>query len=178
MKTLTKKLIFENAWLKFWEDDVVLPNGEERKYAYLEGFDGTLVIARDREGKLLILREWRYPIRDWTWCFPAGGVEKGATSLETAKRELLEETGYAAQIWTELGTLRIDPGRNCQTVTVYLAEDVEKVQEPELEPTEQHETHWFSLDEIEEMIRKGEISNGWLLAGLSMLRAHAKNSEQ
>ena len=166
-KTLKKKLIYENKWIRLFEDDIVLPNGEPGIYAYHERVDpGSMIIPVMNDGKIVVLKEWRYPIQQWTYCFPFGGRNAGEDALETAKRELQEETGYTAATWTALGHIYIDPGSNTQMTPVFLARDLTPGIAT-LEISEVHEVCTFTITEIKHMIGSGQITNGWFLAGFA-----------
>lgn len=174
-KTLKQKLIYENPWIRLWEDDVEFRGGRQGIYAYLEKKGpGPLMIPMTDDGKLLVLREWRYPIKDWTYCFPAGSVDEGESSIETAKRELLEETGYTGAEWIDLGQQYVDPGGTTQHGPVYLVRGLQKQEELVLEDTENHEVLFFSFDEIDAKIVDGTMNNAWLLAGYAKVLAYLK----
>jgi ADP-ribose pyrophosphatase len=162
-KTLKKKVLYESKWVRFCEDEIEFPSGEKGAYAYHERVDaGAIIIPVTSEGKFLVLREWRYPIQGWTWCFPAGGIEKGESPLEAVKRELEEETGFVASDWKELGTMAIDPGGSSQIAPAFLARNLTHT-EAHPDPEEIHEVHFFTEKEIDEKIRSGEFNNNWLL---------------
>jgi len=172
IKTIKKKLLYENKWVRFWRDDVEFPGGGAGEYTYMERADaGPMIIAMTSDERVVVLREWRYPIKDWTWCFPFGGIEEGEDMFVAAKREFREETGYEAAEWVKLGELRIDPGANAQVTPVYLAQKLTHVGESK-DGGEVHEVHELTLEEVNEKISSGEVSNGWLLAGLSLLRSY------
>ncbi|PIR74247.1 MAG: NUDIX hydrolase [Candidatus Magasanikbacteria bacterium CG10_big_fil_rev_8_21_14_0_10_47_10] len=174
IKKINEHILHEDTWQKIHLDDVALPDGTFGTYAYLDSVAGAFVIAQRDDGKILVLREWRYPIQGWTWCFPAGGVEENETPLETAKRELKEETGVEAVHWDDLGDLRIDPGKNKHTAQFFYATGLTEGKRGAPEPGELHEVHWLSIVEIETAIQSGEINNGWLLSGYAklMVRLH------
>ena len=170
IKTLNKKLIYENKWIRLWEDDVEFPNGEPGIYSYVERRDeGAVIIPMIDNEHVILLHEWRYPIQGWTWCWPAGGSHDSTDErLVVAKRELEEETGYTASEWIDVGGLGIDPGLSTQHEQVYVARGLTGGT-PHLEASEVHEVVTKSLTEIEQMIASGEINNGWFLAGFAKL---------
>jgi ADP-ribose pyrophosphatase len=178
IKTLNKKLIYENKWIRLWEDEVEFPNGEQGIYSYVQRIDeGGLIIPMIDDTHVVLLREWRYPIQSWTWCWPAGGSHTpGEAKLIVAQRELVEETGYTATDWTDLGTIQIDPGLNAQTEQVYLARGL-TAGTPQLDVSEIHEVVIKSFDEVEQMISSGEINNGWFLAGWAKLKVFLSTRE-
>lgn len=159
------KIIYENPWLRVREDEVEFPNGQSGIYGFTERCDaGPMIIPVTNEGKIVVLREWRYPIKDWTYCFPFGGVMPGEDNLAAAKRELEEETGYGAAEWKSLGIIKIDPGANAQVTPLFLATGLTRTRET-IDETEPHEIVEFTPEEIKDKIKSGEIDNGWLLAG-------------
>lgn len=173
IKTLKQKILYESKWNRLHEDEVEFPDGSTGMYAYMERVDaGSMIIPMMPDGKCVVLKEWRYPIQNWTYCFPFGGREEGETFLQTAQRELQEETGFVASEWIDLGILQIDPGANSQTTPVFLARGLTQTEMLHKEVSEIHEVCIFSFDEIEEMIVRGEITNGWLLSGLMKLKVH------
>lgn len=167
IKKTSSKIIYENPWIRLREDQVEFPGGKTGIYAYTERADsGPMIIPVTKEGKLIVLREWRYPIQDWTYCFPFGGVEVGEDALAAAKRELAEETGYSAETWESLGELKIDPGANSQVTPVFLATDLTSG-EAHLDGSEVHKVMEFTVEEIQAKIKSGEMTGGWLLAGFA-----------
>lgn len=169
IKTLNTKIIYENKWIRLHEHGIELPNGEKGVYSFTERVDsGPMIIPLTDEGKLVLVREWRYPIQDWTYCFPCGGVEGDEDMFTAAKKELRQETGYVADEWIELGVLKIDPGSNSQITPVYLARKL-RVGAVERESSEIMEIVELSFEEIKRMIKNGEMDNSWFLAGFTKL---------
>ncbi len=176
IKTLKKKLLYENNWVRFHEDEVEFSDGSEGKYAYMERADsGPMIIPMTADGKFVVLKEWRYPIQDWTYCFPFGGKFEHEDIVTSAKRELEEETGFTASEWIELGVLQIDPGANSQTTPIFLAQGLIKG-ETKKEVSEIHEVCVFSIEKIQQMIETQQITNGWFLAGFSKLKVYLEKT--
>ncbi len=159
------KIVYENSWIRLHEDEVEFSDGSNGVYAFSERCDaGPMIIPVTEKGKLVILREWRYPIKDWTYSFPFGGVMPGEDNFTAAKRELKEETGYSASEWKSLGIIKIDPGQNAQITPIFLATGLLKGSIHQ-DSSEVHQVMEFTPDEINEKIKNGEMDNGWLLAG-------------
>lgn len=92
------------------------------------------VIALNESQEVLLIKQYRHPVREYLWEIPAGLLDvKGESLLDAAKRELLEETGYIADSWKELVSFHSTPGGNNETITVFLATEV------------QHHGHDFAL---------------------------------
>ncbi len=172
IKKISSEIIYENPWLRVHEDTVEFPNGKQGIYAYTERVDaGPMIIPVTADGTLILLKEWRYPIQDWTYCFPFGGVEVGEDFLTAAKRELAEETGFIAEKWESLGEIKIDPGANSQVTPVFLATGL-SAGKARLDGSEVHEVMEFTVEEIKRKIATGEMNGGWLLAGLAKYLVH------
>jgi 8-oxo-dGTP pyrophosphatase MutT (NUDIX family) len=113
------------------------------------------VLAINDQGQVGFIRQYRATFDDLLFEIPAGTRDKeGEEPLETAKRELLEEMGYAANDWKLLGRFMNSPGWTNQVMTIYEARDlIESDRAPE-GPEERSSTiHWLTLDEIRQWLR-------------------------
>jgi 8-oxo-dGTP pyrophosphatase MutT (NUDIX family) len=171
--------VFENKWVRFYNDKVRFPNGKEGTYNRIsrprlaEGrVSGAAVLALTEGGDVVLEQVFRHPIRAWTWELPRGGWEKGETLLGTAKRELLEETGFACADWTDLGSMFTDTDLTDYSVQLFLARSCAN----KAEPTEKNEALrpqlWPRAD-VERMAADGEIKDSISLAALLRARRHA-----
>lgn len=175
-KTLSKKLIYGNRWMELWEDEIEFPDGHKGIYSYTTRVDaGPMIIPQIDETHVLVLREWRYPIKDWTYCFPAGGVNgPDEPMLEAAKRELKEETGAIASEWTDLGGVLFNPSATTQRMPIFLARGITFAEKrPDVEEVITQEI--LSFDEIEKMIADGRMDNALFLAAWAKLKVYLKN---
>lgn len=156
-------LVFEDPWIKVWEDDVVFPDGSEGKWAHIWRRDSAVVIPMFSETEFLLLRQWRYPVRQEVWDFPVGAVEDGDTPEETAQRELEEETGYRADTISALGSFRINPGLSAETVYVFVAQGLHKTDTPQ----HGHEiivVQQKTFAQIQEIVSADLTCSGWFLS--------------
>ena len=169
-QTLDKKLIYENQWLKLYEDKVIQPNGLEGIYSYLDKGKGVFVIAQDKDQGIYMLEEYRYVIKKSVIQLPAGG-SKDKDTMNDAKRELKEETGIMAKTWKFLGNFYVAPGHETATIDVYLATDLDtsniKISEQE-EDESILDIKKISLEKLKEMIRANKIECGITLAALNL----------
>lgn len=142
-----------------------LAAGEARREALvLDAPDWVNVIPRLPDGRVLLVRQWRYGIAAPTLEIPGGMVDAGEALLEAAKRELLEETGYRAGRWTELGALHPNPAFIRNSIVVYLADELEQVGEPEGDGEEEIQLETADLEEIPNLILRGEITHSLVVA--------------
>ncbi len=150
----------------FWvtEDKAVDPEGFEIKRAIVQHIGSAVMMAVDDQRRILLVKQYRLPARDYLWELPAGRLDPGEDELTAAKRELTEETGYTAQQWTELASFWVSPGFLAEKMTIFLAE---QLQEGESEPMEDEriETRWVPADELAGMIERGEIKDAKTMIG-------------
>lgn len=147
-------------------DDVTLPNGESKTFSYLDFSNGVCVLPITDDHSVLCLKQYRHAIKSWQWELPAGRIDTDSDSpLETAKRELEEETGYTANHWLELGSFYPSPGSTNEEIFLFAATGLTAT-EQKLEASEQIEVHSLSMDELKTLIQNGEFKHG---AGLATI---------
>lgn len=171
MKHLTVRsssIVHKNPWYFIRRDEVVFPNGKPGEYFVAE-FPGSAFVICIDNGKILTTKQYRHPTKTESLEFPGGGL-KNNDPLETAKAELIEETGYTADTWTKLGVLSVMNGVCNMQLHVFAAEQVHRG-EARLEASEEGmTTHWIPIDEWRMMIRNGKITDSESIAAWSMYR--------
>lgn len=146
---------------------VQLPNGVEVPDFYItEAPDWVNVIAITTEDKFIIEEQYRHGIQKVCFELCAGMVDEGETPLETAKRELLEETGYSGGNWTAFGMSVPNASGSTTKCYHFLASDVECIQSPKLEQTEDIKIHLFTEQELKQIMLDGRIAEAVMLAPL------------
>jgi ADP-ribose pyrophosphatase len=98
-----------------------LPNGVEGDLTYVQHPGGAMVVPVTADGKLIVLRQYRFAVRGRILEFPAGTLEVGETPFATIQREIIEETGYQASEWRDLGEFFLAPGYSDEIIHVFLA---------------------------------------------------------
>jgi ADP-ribose pyrophosphatase len=157
--------VFAGRMLKVHRDTVRLPDGKESVREYVRHPGAVLVVPLFDDGRVLLERQYRYPLgRDFVE-LPAGKLEPGEPHLETAKRELLEETGYVAAEWRPLGVIHPSIGYTDEAIEMYLARGLEK-REAKLDDGEFLESFALPFDEAVAMVRDGRITDGKTVAAL------------
>ncbi|WP_017731153.1 NUDIX hydrolase [Nafulsella turpanensis] len=158
-KKLASEYIYQDQWLTVRKDKVALPEGPTiPSYYVLEYPNWVNVIGINVEGELILVRQYRHGLERISYELCAGVSDMAdASPLETAKREMLEETGYGGGKWQEWMVVSANPGTHSNLTYCYLATELELVREPELEETEQLTVHLFSVDEVKQLLNDGAI---------------------
>jgi 8-oxo-dGDP phosphatase len=161
------------------QDEVQLPDGEEVVREVVEHPGAVAIVALDDTDRVLVIRQYRHPVRATLWELPAGLRDvAGEPPLDTARRELLEEAGYQAADWHVLADYLSSPGISTERVRVYLARDLTLVPEAQRDYVRQHEeayltVAWLPLAEAAQAVLAGDLHNGVAIVGiLSAYAAH------
>lgn len=130
--------LFESKWYDLRQDHVTLPAGREITYTYMEHPGAALVVPFTPEGQILLIRTYRYPIDDWCWCVPGGGVgdKPGCSVEEVAREELAEEAGAVAERLERLGSFWSATGVASLKLHYFLGHEVRQKSAPHLEEAE------------------------------------------
>ncbi|MBA2495339.1 MAG: NUDIX hydrolase [Acidobacteria bacterium] len=123
-----------------------------------------------REKEVILIKQFRHGIEKITLEIPSGMVDDGENPQAAAQRELLEETGFSANNFILLGKSHANPAINNNLVYHYLALDCEKIQETTFDDHESVVTNLVSLDSVDELIAKGEITHSLVIAAFLWLR--------
>ncbi len=160
-KTLTSDVVYDGKIITVFKDEVELSTGKTSFREVVEHSGGVVIFAlckKDGVEKVLMVKQFRYPLKHALLELPAGKLEKGEDPFEAAKRELKEETGYVAEKWQDLGYVFTSPGYSDEKLYLYKAEDLEFVGEcpDEGEILIEYE---YTIDEIKKMIKNNEITD-------------------
>jgi len=172
-KTRKSVLAWSCPWFSIQEDTIVLSNGKETKYWYTEKQDSIFVVPVTREKNIVLIRSYRYPMKEWFWEVPAGHLKSGQSPEETAREELLEETGGIADSWQSLGRFCPNGGFLRSFTHMFLATGV-VLGQPAREPEEQIEVHPTPIKRALEMARNGTISSSQSALALLLYEKHAE----
>lgn len=165
-KTLSKKPIYENPWIRVEEHQVITPAGKEGIYGKVHFKNRAMaIIPIDYEGYTWLVGQYRYTLDEYSWEIPMGGGPNDLDLLESAKRELKEETGLLANKWTELLKIHTSNSVTDEWGLIYLAEDLTQG-ETEFEETEQLLIKKLPFKEALEMVMSGQITDSISVAGL------------
>ena len=158
-ETVSRKTILNySKFLTVESHTVKLPDGEIiHDWAWLIIPSAAIVLAVTDDNKFLCFRQTKYAL-EGTSLAPVGGMlEPNETPLDAAKRELLEEMGYEASDWVNLGSHILDPNRGKATMHLFLALNAKRVAEPNSDDLEDQELLFLSRNEIENALQAGEF---------------------
>jgi len=167
-KTLDSKLIYKNPWLSLREDKIVHPNGKSGIYSVVDIAPGIFTVALTENNEIYMVRELRYTTGINSWELPGGGQKEGEKSIQTAKKELLEEAGLVANRWFHVGQSQALNGSSSQIDQVFIAKGLSRKKGKKEKKEGIGAVRKFKVSRIVEMIKKGDISDGQALAHLTM----------
>jgi ADP-ribose pyrophosphatase len=157
--------VYDGGLLKVHRDIVRLPDDTEAYREYIRHPGAVAIVALSDDARVLLERQYRYPNRREFIEIPAGKLEPGEPHLETAKRELLEETGYSAAEWRRLGVIHTAIGYTDESIELFLARGLTEGTR-KLDAGEFLETLRVPFDEAVAMIRDGRITDAKTVAAL------------
>ena len=169
MKPLSQTVHFTGRVIRVTTDEVVLPNGHRAALEVVHHPGGAAAVAVDAEGRVCLLRQYRYVAGEWLWELPAGKLEPGEPPLATAQRELTEEAGVAASHWAGLGTSFSSPGVFNELIHLYLATGIAPATTAH-DRAEVIEIHWVPLATACEWALDGTITDSKTVIGLLRAR--------
>lgn len=172
-EVVDSEILVESPILALRRDRVRMPGGMISNREVVEHFGAVAVVARDSQGHICLLRQWRQTAADRLIELPAGILDiADEDPLTAAERELAEEAGVAATEWSLLTDIFTSPGFAEETVRIYLAESLTEVDRPDPEDEEADMSlDWVDLDDAVDMVLRGDIVNAIAVAGI--LAAHA-----
>jgi ADP-ribose pyrophosphatase len=168
---LGSEQVYEGGIVSLRRDRVAMPGGGEKVREVVTHPGAVGIVAVDDEDRVVLLRQYRHAVGDYLEELPAGLRDaEGEPPLETAKRELAEEVGLAAERWALLSTYYSTPGFCTEQVSIYLAEGLSAVDRPEGFTAEDEETDMevsrLPLAEAVQQVFDGRIRNSVAVIGV------------
>ncbi|MDX1611059.1 MAG: NUDIX hydrolase [Candidatus Thermoplasmatota archaeon] len=152
------RVLDARPWLEVTRERVRLPDGHIIDDFYqVDVPEHAIVLAFTPDGEVLVQEQYKHGHRGVCLGFPAGFIDEGETPLESAKRELLEETGFTAEGWENLGAYTVDGNKGFGRAHLFAARNAEQVAEPTLEPAEAIEVSAMKPREIDHALVSGRI---------------------
>jgi ADP-ribose diphosphatase len=172
-QTLASAVPVRTPWLAVRQDRVRIHTGAEISYTYVDSPRSVMVVPLTGDGEVVLLRQYRYPVRAWCWEVPAGAPDAGEDGVSAAARELREEAGGRARELRSLGTFNVGSGICNQRCEVFLALGV-TLQESKLEATELLHVVCLPLAEAMRMAHAGEVTDGFSTLSLLLSEPHLR----
>ncbi|MDE5805956.1 MAG: NUDIX hydrolase [Paramuribaculum sp.] len=166
-KVLSSEYIVQRPWLTARKDVLQMPDGRVNPEFYVLEYPSWVnVIARDREGRFVMVRQYRHGLGAMSTELVAGVVEAGEEPEAAARRELMEEAGYGGGRWTLQAVISGNPSTTNNLTYCFLAEDVELLGSQHLDATESIEPLLLSRDELMDLMMSDEMKQSLMLAPL------------
>lgn len=166
-ETIDSRYVIRHPWLTARCDTVRLPNGTTHpEYYVLEYPTWINVIAITSDGDFVMVEQYRHGLGDVFTELVAGVAEEGETPMETARRELLEETGYGNGTWQQFMVLSQNPSSTNNLTYTFLATDVEKIGTQHLDATEDIAVRLLTPTEVKQLLLDDRIKQSLMAAPL------------
>jgi ADP-ribose pyrophosphatase len=175
MKLTSSKELLKTRIFSVTEDEAIEPGGFHIQRAIIQHPGSAVMMAIDEKKRILLVRQYRLPARQFLWELPAGRVDPGETPLKAARRELIEETGMRARTWKKLVSFYPSPGFLAEKMNLFVAMELTAGVAKPMED-ERIEMRWFAARDIEQMIRAGKIIDGKTITGFLMWKAFGTGS--
>ena len=161
--------LLRGNFLHAMRDTVRLPDGKEASREYVIHPGAVMVVAELPDGRLVLERQFRYPVQAVMVEFPAGKLDPGEDSLACARRELLEETGYTARQWARAGVLHPVISYSTEFIDIWFAREL-TAGERQLDAGEFLDVFSASADELLQWCRDGRVTDAKTLTGMLWLQ--------
>jgi ADP-ribose pyrophosphatase len=157
-KVLESTYLHKEPWLTIRKDKCELPNGNIVPAFYVNEYpDWVNAFALTKEGKVIMVRQYRHGIGTIETELPGGVIEEGESPEEGGKREVLEETGYAFETFEYLGKICANPSTTNNFMHMFLATGGKKIAEQELDHSEEVDVELMTIDEVKQLVKENKI---------------------
>ena len=164
MKVTSSKEVYRCSLFGVTEDEAVDRTGWKMKRNIVRHNGSAVMMPVDDANRVLLVRQYRLPAKQFLWELPAGKIDADETALRAAKRELGEETGLSAKKWKKLVTFYPSPGYVEEKMTIFLAEELTQGEAHPMDD-ERIETRWFAKKELRALISSNEIVDAKTMIG-------------
>lgn len=165
-KVLESNQIYDNAWIKLTEHQVINPSGGKGIYGEVHFKNLAIgIVVLDEEYNTWLVGQYRFPLKAYSWEIPEGGGPLDIAPLISAKRELQEETGIQASTFKEIQRMHLSNSVSDEFAIIYLAQGLQMGQSSP-EETEELTIRKLPFEEAYQMVVKGEITDSMSVAGI------------
>jgi ADP-ribose pyrophosphatase len=165
-KTKTSEPVYESDWIKVVKHNVLNPAGKPAIYSVVNFKNLAIgVLALDKDNNTWLVGQWRYPINEYAWEIPEGGGALDVSPLESAKRELKEETGIVAKDFKEIMRLHLSNSATNELAIVFIAQNL-NFEEAEPEESELLQIKKLHINEAYNWVMEGKITDAISVAAI------------
>lgn len=165
-KTLKSEQVYESPWIKVTKHECLNPANKPAIYSVVNFQNLAIgILPLDNEGNTWLVGQWRYPLNAYSWEIPEGGGPHGIDPIQSAKRELKEETGIIAEEIQELMRLHLSNSATDELAIVYVAKNL-SFEESEPEESEVLQVKKVHINEAFRMVNAGEITDAISVAAI------------
>jgi ADP-ribose pyrophosphatase len=172
-KINNRSTLFKGKIFELVSENVTLENGVTTDISFLQHPGAAAMVPMYDEAHVILIKQYRHAIGKYIWEIPAGTLDPDETPLGCAQRELIEETGYSASQWQEIGQITPVPGYSSERIHIFLASDLRPA-EQNLDKDEMLNVHKIKFDKAINMIRRGDIQDSKTISGLFLANAWIK----
>ena len=175
--TLSDEVVHDSPWIKVSHHAVVDPGGNNGGYSVIHFKAFAIgIVPLDEEMNTWIVGQYRYPIKKYSWEIPEGGGDRTLPPLDSAKRELMEETGIKAERWDKILEMDLSNSASDEEAIIYLARDLSFF-EAEPEENEELEQRKLPFPELCDMVTRGEVRDSLTVAAVLKIQLMLANNE-
>ena len=176
-KTLQSEVKYDNNWIKVTAHEVINPSGGKGVYGEVHFKNIAIgILPLDEDYNTWLVGQYRFPLKAYSWEIPEGGGPLGEDPLESARRELLEETGMSAKNWKEIQRMHLSNSVSDELSIIYIATDlIQGIAMPE--ETEQLVVKKVPFDKVYQMVMNNEITDSMSVAAILKAKLMILNGE-
>lgn len=165
---ISSREVYSGPVFRVTKDEARLARGNTGQRDVVHHNGGACVLAMNGDGKIALIRQYRYAVSAELIELPAGKLEPGEQPLEAAKRELAEEAGVSADVWRDFGSVIPTCGYSSEVIYIFLATGLHNVGQ-HLEGDEDLTLFWMPLEQAAQMVMDGSITDSKTVSGISRL---------
>ncbi|MDP2643431.1 MAG: NUDIX hydrolase [Desulfobacterales bacterium] len=170
-------IVYKGKVFDLIRENITLENGTTTEVEFIEHPGAAAMVAFLDDRRIIMLKQYRHALKKYIWEIPAGTLDPGEEIISCARRELIEETGYAAANWCALGQITPLPGYSNERIHIFLAMQLQPAVR-HLDPDEVIHVQEVDFSKALEMIRDGEIQDAKSIAGLCLASTWFKANPQ
>lgn len=164
--TLSSEMVYESPWIKLTKHDVLTPHGTPGTYSTVHYKNLAIgILPLDKDFNTWIVGQYRYPINQYSWEIPEGGGHLDVAPLESAKRELHEETGISAAKWTKIQEMYLSNSVSDEFCILFIAQDL-SFGESHPDDEEELQARKIPFEELYKMVVNGEVKDSLTVAAV------------